>query len=206
MTYSPMNRSEIRECAEVASQAFLDYEYFTNYFPCEAERLDFLRKVITPEYRTNFGVSHYLVCKEDDRIVAVADLHAPDYRKPGDLRYMLHGWWRVLLIRPAEPVNAWLQMDAAAGEFCHQQQDATMWYLSSLTVHPDYQGRGVGTRMLRECIMPYIREHGGTRMCFFTNSEKNLRFYTGLGFEVRDTRTFTYRSHTLGSWSFVHEL
>lgn len=206
MIFTSMQRSEIRECAEVAAQAFFDYEYFTNYFPNDAERIDFLRKVITSEYRTNFGKADYLVGKEDGKIVAVADLRSPNYKKPSDLSYMLHGWLKVVMIRPSEPVNAWLKMDAEAGEFCHQQQDETMWYLSSLTIHPDYQGKGIGTKMLTDGIMPYMREHGATRMCFFTNSEKNLKFYTGLGFEVKDKRDFTYNGHTMGSWSFVREL
>lgn len=204
--YSRMKRAEISLAAEVAVQAFSTYEYFTNYFPEERSRLDFMRKVITAEYRTNYGKAHYLVGRLGGRVVAVADLRSPDYQKPGDLAYLLHGWWRVMAIRPQEPVEAWLKMDQEAGAYCHQQSDIHTWYLSSLTISPDCQGKGIGTEMLMHTIIPYIKQHGGRRISFFTNSQKNLEFYSGLGFEVTDEREFHHNGHTMGSWSFVREL
>lgn len=204
--YSHMKRTEIRQAAEVAVQAFSTYEYFTNYFPEAESRLDFMRRVITSEYRTNYGKAHYLVGRLDDRIVAVADLRSPNYQKPGDLAYLLHGWWRVMTLRPKEPVETWLQMDQEAGMYCHNQADTHTWYLSSLTISPDCQGMGIGTEMLMHTIIPYIKQHGGSRISFFTNSQKNLEFYSGLGFEVADEREFHHNGHTMGSWSFVREL
>jgi len=204
--YRPMRRWEIRECAELAAQAFHSYEYFTNYFPDPEERLDFMRKLILTEYRTNFGRADFLVGVRDGKIVAVADMRCPQYKKPSDLRYVVCGFWRVVQIKQKERVNAWLEMDQRAGEFCHRLLGGTTWYGSSLTIHPDYQGQGIGSDMLMNGMIPYMKQHGGTRMCFFTNSEKNLKFYQGLGFEVVDEQVIEYEGKKMGSWSFIRTL
>lgn len=81
----------------------------------------------------------------------------------------------------------------------------TTWYLSSLTVSPDQQGKGFGREMLMDCVVPYVKAHGGTRLCFFTNSESNLHFYQHLGFEVTDYQELDCRGHRMGSWSFAME-
>ena len=33
LEFSPLNRIELRQAAELAARAFSDYEYFTNWFP-----------------------------------------------------------------------------------------------------------------------------------------------------------------------------
>ena len=206
ITYSPMLKSETSECAELAAQAFATYEYFTNYFPDADRRLDFLRKVIKSEYLTNYGHAVFLVGKQEGRIVAVTQILPPDYKKPNDFAYLIHGWWRVLAIRPKEPVNDWLTMDEKAGAYCHQLMKDGMWYISSLTISPDCQGQGIGSDIIENCIIPYIRQHGGKRMCLFTNSEKNVRFYTKCGFEIIDRQTISYNGHEMGSWSFTKDI
>lgn len=38
LEFREMKRSEIRQAAELATRAFDDYEYFTNWFPDQDER------------------------------------------------------------------------------------------------------------------------------------------------------------------------
>lgn len=121
----------------------------------------------------------------------------------GDMSYMLRGWWKVLLIRPSEPVKEWLRMDEEASSFCHSLTEGTTWYLSSLTIHPDYQHQGIGTSMLNDGIIPYVCQRGATGLCLFTNNEYNLNFYSKLGFKLLDTRQFTYNGLTMGPWSLA---
>ena len=206
LTISPMRHDEIGLCAELSVQAFADYEYFTNFFADRDERLRFMRAMIHSEYRTTRHRAHFLVGRSDEVLVAVADLFPPNWRKPSDLQYLMHGWWRVLRLPKQDIVNEWLAMDTRAGHYCHTLLGGTTWYLSSLTVSPEHQGRGYGREMLMECVVPYIRQHGGTRLCFFTNSESNLAFYRHLGFEVSDFQELDCRGTKMGSWSIVYEI
>ena len=56
--------------------------------------------------------------------------------------------------------------------------------------------------MLRECILPYVRDHGGETLCLFTNAEGNRKFYQKNGFEEFDQHFFKHKGKQLGSWSY----
>ena len=202
LEFGKMNKSEIREAAELATRAFDDYEYFTNWFPDKEERSRVQFAIIWHEYKTNFGVATYLVAKEAGVLAAVAQLNPPSYRKPSDLCYFLHGWLRVYNAGDKQRIDDWLAMDAAAGKACHDYQKTGegIWYASSLTVDPAFQGTGVGTRFI-EYWEDYVIENGGKQLVFFTNSEKNLNFYLKRGYEVFDEREFEYNGNRMGSWS-----
>ena len=202
LEFREMKRREIRSAAELATRAFGDYEYFTNWFPEKEERNRVQFAVIWREYRTNFGLARYLVAHEGDRLAAVAQLNPPSYRKPSDLRYVLHGWLKVYRAGDRKRIDEWLAMDAAAGKPCHDYQKTGegIWYASSLTVDPAFQGKGVGTRFIAYWE-GYVRDHGGKQLVFFTNSRKNLDFYLKCGYEVFDEREITYGGKSMGSWS-----
>ena len=168
--------------------------------------MDFLWTSIHSEYRTTRRRSHFLIGRAAGQMVAVADLFPPEWKKLSDLQYLLHGWGKVLRLPHQDVIKEWLAMDVRAGHYCHTLLGATTWYLSSLTVSPDHQGKGYGRQMLMDVVVPYVRRHGGTRLCFFTNSEANLAFYRHLGFEVADQQTLDCRGHQMGSWSFVRTI
>jgi GNAT superfamily N-acetyltransferase len=200
--FTPMQRGEIREAAQVAARAFHSYEYFTNWFPDPDERLRVTFAILWREFKTNFNASRYLVGKQDGKIVCVAQLNPPSYRKPSDLWYILNGWLNVYREGDRAVIDSWLKMDADAGIPCHEYQKTGpgIWYASSLTVAPNVQGTGVGSRFI-EFWEEYIRKNGGRELVFFTNSEKNIAFYQKRGFEVFDYRTIEYNGTVMGSWS-----
>lgn len=202
-----MKHGEIRQAAELATRAFDDYEYFTNWFPDKQERNRVQFAIIWREYKTNFGSAKYFVARHDGRLVAVAQLNPPDYRKPSDLSYLLHGWLKVYREGGRKTIDDWLKMDSEAGIPCHEYQKTGpgIWYASSLTVDPSVQGTGIGTKFIAYWEQ-YIREQGGKELVFFTNSEKNIAFYKKLGFEVFDYRTIEHDGKTMGSWSVKKKL
>ena len=200
--FTPLKRSEISQAAELAARAFDDYEYFTNWFPEKEERNRVQLSIIKHEYKTNFSKAHHLAVKMDGKIAATAQLNAPDYKKPSDLSYVLHGWLNVYKAGDRKRIDDWLAMDAAAGQPCHEYQKTGpgIWYASSLTVDPTVQGIGLGTKLIAYWEN-YVREHGGKQVVFFTNSQKNLNYYLKRGYEVFDEREIEYNGHKMGSWS-----
>lgn len=205
--FGKMKHSEIRQAAELATRAFDDYEYFTNWFPAKQERNKIQFALIWHEYKTNFGPAKYLVARDNGKLVAVAQLNPPTYRKPSDFRYVLHGWLNVYKAGDRKLIEKWMEMDAAAGKPCHDYQKTRpdIWYASSLTVDPSAQGTGIGTRFI-EYWESYVRERGGKQIVFFTNSQKNLSFYLKRGYEVFDEREFEYQGKKMGSWSLRKRL
>ena len=207
LEFGPLKRSEIRRAAELATRAFDDYEYFTNWFPEKGERNRVQLSVITHEYKANFSQAHHLAARMDGKIVATAQLNAPDYKKPSDLSYVLHGWLNVYKAGDRKRIDDWLSMDTAAGQPCHEYQKTGpgIWYASSLTVDPAVQGIGLGSKFI-EYWESYVHERGGKQIVFFTNSQKNLNFYLKRGYEVFDEREIEYNGHKMGSWSLKKAL
>lgn len=205
--FGRMRHGEIRQAAELAARAFDDYEYFTNWFPVKEERNRVQFAILWREFKTNFHASQYLVGRVSGKVVAVAQLNPPEYRKPCDLQYILNGWLKVYREGDRRTIDSWLKMDSDAGIPCHEYQKNGLgiWYASSLTVDPSVQGTGIGTQFL-QYWETYIREQGGREIVFFTNSEKNIAFYRKRGFEVFDYRLIEYGGKTMGSWSVKKKL
>lgn len=206
LQYSLMRRSNLKSCVNVVVEAFSTYEYFTNYFPNPSDRLQCMRRIITAEYRTTLGLVPTLVAHKDNQIAAVCQLFPPSYKKPSDLQYMLQGWLKVYMTRERQAVDDWLKMDAEAGAPCHNLIGGTTWYLSSITIHSQFQRQGIGRQFIEEYVEPYVKEHGGTELVLFTNSEGNRIFYEKLGYQLFHTTSFAHNGHTMGSWSYRKEI
>ena len=202
LEFGLLNRKELRQAAELAARAFSDYEYFTNWFPDPKERAKVEIAIIWCSYKTNFSSAPQLTAKLDGKIVATAELNAPDHKAPSVMSYILHGWLKVYMAAGLKRVNDWIAMDAAASQPCHDYQKTApdIWYLSSLSTDPSMQGTGLGTKLM-EYYENYIREHGGKQVVLVTNSQKNLNFYLKRGYEVFDEQVFEYNDHKMGSWS-----
>ena len=202
LEFAPINRKELRQAAELAARAFCDYEYFTIWFPDPEERARVEMAIIWTAYKTNVGRVQQLTAKLDGQIVALAELHAPDYQDPSVLSYILHGWLKVYMAADIKRVNDWIAMDTAASRPCRDFQKTApgIWYLSSLSTDPSMQGIGLGTKLM-DFYENYIREHGGKQVVLVTNSQKNLNFYLKRGYEVFDEHVFEYNDHKMGNWS-----
>ena len=204
MDYGIMRNNEMKQCINIASEAFADYEFFSTYFPRKTRRKGFLRSMLTTEFRMNKDREIFLTAKQSNNIVAVAILCAPGYTKPSDKEYLQNGFWKALICGGYNNVVAWNEMDVSASEPCQSLGDS--WYLSMLVVNPSVKGKGIGSKMLQECIVPYVKQQGGTHICLFTNSEGNRKFYQKNGFSEFNEQFFSYRGKTIGSWSYLLHL
>ncbi len=201
VTFEKMLPQEREACAALAARAFNDYEYFTDYVPDENKRTRFLSTMLQIEVKLNDGPATFFTAKDDGNIVAVAMLCPPDYKKPSDMAYMKAGFGKCFLQGGIRDVAAWNDMEGKAGQPCHRLA-GQVWYLNLLTVEPTRKSQGIGTKMLHNCILPYVKEHGGDTLCLFTNSEENRKFYQKNGFVEFHEQWFTYRGKKLGSWSY----
>jgi GNAT superfamily N-acetyltransferase len=61
------------------------------------------------------------------------------------------------------------------------------WHVGPVGVEPGYQGRGIGGELMRAQCAEFDRQ--GRLAWLETDKERNVRFYSGLGFEVAGTAT-----------------
>ena len=67
---------------------------------------------------------------------------------------------------------------------------------------PAFAGQGIGSGMLRDCLIPYVQQHGGTILCLFTNSQCNRLFYQKNGFTEFHSQQFSCNGKQIGNWSY----
>lgn len=208
IVFGILKREEFDEVVALSFRAYENYEYFLNFFPDLEERRKVIWSVLYGTWRAILKKSHFLTAKVDGKIVGLAVLEDPQYKRPTDLQFLLHGWWKVFFNAGLKRANAWIDMDESAGTPCHdyQHNGENIWYCISLTVDPPFQGKGVGTRLIA-FMEKYIREYGGKQLTLFTNSEKNLAFYKKNNFEVFDERDIAVRDGLkMRSWSVKKSL
>ena len=75
-----------------------------------------------------------------------------------------------------------------------------------LAVDNSMKGCGLGSAMLNDCLIPYIRQQGGKDFTLITNTELNRKFYTKNGFYEFAERTLVRDGQQIGNWSFHKEL
>ncbi|MGG1417720.1 GNAT family N-acetyltransferase [Bacillus subtilis] len=51
------------------------------------------------------------------------------------------------------------------------------WYLEVLGVSPSYQGKSLGSKMINDCLIPFISKCGGGILALITNTDLNRSFY-----------------------------
>jgi len=201
--FGKLERSELKDSVELDVRAYQEYEYFTNIFPSLKERLKAIRGIIYRSRLTTLKKTHFLTAKVDGKIVAVAQIDDPHYKRPSVLSFLLHGWLLVYLGVKIRRVHDWISMDEVASKPCHDYQKSgpDIWYTCTVTVDPEFQRKGVGSKFIAYWE-DYIREHGGKELILFTNSEKNLAFYKKNGFEVFDERDVPLPGgNKMRSWS-----
>ncbi|WGF89637.1 GNAT family N-acetyltransferase [Marinivivus vitaminiproducens] len=90
--------------------------------------------------------------------------------------------------------------DGLAGCVCLQQRDAASWYLSLLAVHPSYQARGVGKRLMAGAE-DFVRRAGGHRAHISVVSVRSelIAWYERRGYErTGELEPFPYHDPSVG--------
>jgi ribosomal protein S18 acetylase RimI-like enzyme len=68
--------------------------------------------------------------------------------------------------------------------------DVSIFYLQDILVRPEYQGMGIGRKLLGNCLERF--DHVRAKVLMTDNEERQLKFYKSMGFEnTREITRFT---------------
>ena len=200
-----VNKDLLKEPVEIQVSAYANYEFFSVYLLDSIKRKKFIEAIVSTDVKLNYKNGNYFVVVEDGKVIAQFSLWEPFMKRASDIAYILSGAYKAPIASGIKDFLAWLDMENKAGIPCHNLDGENHWYLNSLTVHPDYQGKKIGTKIIKDFIIPYIKSKNANLLYLYTNSTRNLEFYTKIGFEQFDYREFQYNGKTLPNYSLIYQ-
>ncbi|GAA3124937.1 GNAT family N-acetyltransferase [Streptosporangium carneum] len=173
-TVRPFQPGDTAQTALTMARAFADYPYtlWTVQAEDRHERLRGLYTLFVAEFSASLGG----VWVTDD-CAAVASWLPPGVVGPDEAFQERHGATIVELMGDRLPAAM------AAAEIVDPMRPAEPhWYLASMGTHPDWQNRGLGSRVLEPVLSRCDAE--GVPAFTETATEANVRFYRRAGFDV----------------------
>ena len=93
---------------------------------------------------------------------------------------------------------------APADRFNNSNPD--VYYVEILAVRPDRQRHGIGSKDIREYMIPYVRSKGGGYLSLITNSVGNTIFYESNGFKCFDHMKVPAAKTEIENWCFSQKV
>jgi ribosomal protein S18 acetylase RimI-like enzyme len=175
-----LTRHEIRPASEVLARAFYEDPQSVYFYPDLAERSKRLRYAF--EFTVRYGVLYGEVHATSENLEGIAvwvrseaaEKTLPRLIRCRGLSTIVKVGWDVY--RRQQPIEEYIDMmHKRCAPFRH-------WYLDPLGVEPRHQGKGYGSRLMREMMKRVDGE--GLPIYLYTTREPNVRMYERYGFNV----------------------
>ncbi len=209
ITYREAEKNEISQIARLTTVSFGNYPFFDfallNAFKRESDYFAYLEKLHSIHIRANMQRHKCFVGVEDGKIVSAALLQHPTKKRISVWDYIRAGAVGLLFPVDLPKILDFFAISEEAQIDCAHQY-ASSWYLEMLVVDGTMKGRGLGSKMLHDCLIPYIRKQGGKTLTLITNTEQNCRFYQKNGFRQFAVRTLERDGMRIANWSFEMDI
>lgn len=179
----PLHRKQIRETTTMLARSFDDSPLMVHCIPNDRRRPSILRSFFRASIRDALAFHNVFAARDGDRVLGAAVWLPPGRYPPSTLRQLcqLTGAFRLgpMAPRSVQPSLRYLR----AVEQVHPK--ATHWYLAVLGVDPEFQGKGLGGRLLEPVLA--LADAEGLPAYLETDRERNLAFYARYRFGLVDT-------------------
>lgn len=206
VSYHEASKSECKRLAKLAADSFGDYPFFSfalrDSFQDEQDYRAYVEKLNRINLRAYMRQHKCFVGTSGDQIVSAALLQDPSKPKVNVGQYLMSGGASLMFPVGLNRILDFLSMTEEATADCAKAYPDA-WYLEMLVVNGGMKGHHLGSRMLQDCILPYVHAKGGKTLSLITNTEQNCKFYAHHGFSEFSRRPLTRRGHTIMNWSFV---
>ena len=203
--YKPSYESEV---LKVFTKAFENYPLFCIYrdaFRTEKKFRNCYTQVMTAIFRATIRKDKCYVGFVDGRITALVVIEAPTDKPVSFWDYTVCGMPRIIVMLGLMKTLRYLKLSEET-EYAVKEIKEPRWHLYFLAVDPKSQGKGIGSDAIQHFLIPLVRKNGGKLITVTTNSEKNVPFYLGNGFNLVKEETLGYNGKTVGNWTFRMDL
>lgn len=178
-----LSEDEVAATVPVFTAAFQTYPSFVGMFPNERLRPVFVKAFMTTAVRDALalGICHGAFL--EDRLVGVAAWIGPG-GMPLPWQREVRALPRLVAAMARQPHRLRIALQASAALDENHPAGSEHWYLATIGVHPDAQGRGVGTALL-DAMHTRFDERGEPAF-LETSKPSNAAFYVRHGYVIRN--------------------
>ncbi len=209
ITYREAKIEEIPYIAKLSTLSFRYYPFFDfiflNSFKKREEYFSYLEKLHRIHIRANIVHHKCFVAILGSKIVSVALLQDPREKRISIWDYIKAGAVSLLFPVGLKKILTFFHISEEAHQDCEREY-CDAWYLEMLAVDKTMKGSGLGSAMINECLIPYIKQNGGKDFTLITNTELNCMFYKKNGFREFAMRTLKRDGRKIENWSFHFSL
>ncbi len=204
--YREARPDEAAYISKLATLSFGHYPFFDfafqRAFDSENEYFTYIEKLHRVHTRANMKQHKCFVGVRNGGIVSAALLQDPSKRRISVWDYILSGGVSLLFPVGFSKILDFFSISEEGHLDCAEQHPSA-WYIELLAVDMGMKGCGLGSGMINDCLIPYIKNNGGGELALTTNTEKNCTFYKRNGFDCFAGRSLTHGGQTIQNWSFV---
>lgn len=209
INYREATNKDFNRIAQLSAQSFGNYPYFScpfrNAFKNDEAYSAYMEKLHRVNIKANSQHNKCFVGEKDGEIVSAALILDPAQKKAAMEDYVKAGGLRLAFPVGLSKILNFFHFTEDARADCDQEHPSA-WYLEVLAVDGSMKGCGLGSSMLQDCLIPYIKNQGGEELTLITNTEINRKFYTKNGFREFSERMLEQNGQTFGNWSFCLDL
>ncbi len=207
--YREAKRSEIKQIAELVATSFGEYPMYTlvfrDKFKTKDDFIHYMKKLNKVHIGANARKHKCFVGVVDEKIVSVALLQNPNIKRISLFDYILAGGVRLLFPVGFKRLISFFDISNEAHKDCAEKY-GDAWYVELLAVSIDCKGQGLGTKMLNDCLIPYVESQKGTQIALITNTPSNCKFYEKNGFTNFAISNLRWKSNKTQNWSFCKKI
>lgn len=209
ITYREAKKSEIREIADLVATSFGEYPMYTlvfrDKFKTKDDFIRYMKKLNRVHIGANARKHKCFVGELDGKIVSVALLQNPNIKRISLFDYILAGGVGLLFPVGFKRLIGFFDISNEAHKDC-AKRCGDAWYVELLAVSPDCKGQGLGSKMLNDCLIPYVESQKGTELALITNTPSNCKFYEKNGFTNFAVSELKWKSNLIQNWSFLRQI
>lgn len=206
ITYREAKKSEIRKISDMVATSFGEYPMYTltfrDKFKTKDDFIRYTKKLNRVHIGANARKHKCFVCEIDGKIVSVALLQNPNIKRISLFDYILAGGVGLLFPVGFKRLIGFFDISNEAHRDC-AKRCGDAWYVELLAVSPDCKGQGLGSKMLNDCMVPYVESRKGTELALITNTPSNCKFYEKNGFINFAVSELKWNSNSIQNWSFT---
>jgi GNAT superfamily N-acetyltransferase len=180
-----VTKRDVKKVIETLVQAFFDDRLLGYFFPEPESRVRFLPKFFN--YRVRNGLIDGKIFATSENVEGVVILTKSEYKQFSWLRAIRTGGIGLYRAAGSEIAS---KMREAEGLIVAKRNECISephWYMGSLAVRPDYQGKGLASKLIQPVLELCSSQ---SKLCVLETQDEDLvQMYKHYGFDVVDSFT-----------------